>query len=58
MKRSFDRWYDAEYEIPQKFTRSKDHVTVKIEYVQAVKNELNSFYYWVYCYAGSGSSKK
>lgn len=53
-KRSFDGWYDAEYEIPKQYTRGKDHVTIKIEYVQAVKNELNSFYYWVYCYAENG----
>jgi len=57
-KRSFDGWYDGEYEIPRQYTRGKDYVTVKIEYVQAVKNELNSFYYWVYCYAGNGAMKK
>ena len=48
--RSFDGWFDSEYEIPKEYTQGKDHITVKIEYVQSVKNELNSFYYWVYCY--------
>jgi hypothetical protein len=48
--RSFDGWFDSEYEIPKEYTRGKDQVTVKIEHVQSVKNELNSFCYWVYCY--------
>jgi hypothetical protein len=48
--RSFDGWFDTEYEIPKEYTQGKEHVTIKIEHVQSVKNELNVFYYWVYCY--------
>ncbi|GAA4305137.1 DUF2961 domain-containing protein [Compostibacter hankyongensis] len=49
-ERSFDGWFDSEYEIPKAYTQGKKQVTVKIEYVQSVKRELNSFRYWVYCY--------
>lgn len=48
--RSFDGWFDGEYEIPKQYTQGKGQITVKIEHVQSVKNELNSFHYWVYCY--------
>ncbi|HEX3933164.1 MAG TPA: DUF2961 domain-containing protein [Puia sp.] len=48
--RSFDGWFDSEYEIPEKYTHGKSHINVRIEYVRSVKNQLNSFYYWVYCY--------
>ncbi|MEN6323626.1 MAG: DUF2961 domain-containing protein [Proteiniphilum sp.] len=49
-KRSFDGWFDTEYEIPSKYTRGKNEITVKIEHVKSIKKELNSFYYWIYCY--------
>lgn len=49
-KRSFDGWFDAEYEIPASFTRGKNQITVKIQHIQSQKQELNSFYYWVFCY--------
>lgn len=49
-KRSFDGWFDCEYEIPSKYTKGKEHITLRIEYLQAVKEELNSFYYWIYSY--------
>lgn len=49
-ERSFDGWYDSEYEIPKKYTQGENQITVRIEYVQSIKHRLNSFYYWVYCY--------
>ena len=48
--RTFDGWYDSEYEIPAAFTKGKKKVRIRIEHVQSVKNELNSYYYWVYSY--------
>jgi len=47
---AFDGWYDSEYEIPASFTEGKSKVRIRIEYVQATKNELNSYYYWAFCY--------
>ena len=55
--RSFDGWFDTEYEIPKEYTQGKDHITIKVEHVQSLKNELNSFYYWVYCYLKSNISE-
>jgi hypothetical protein len=49
-KRSFDGWFDSEYEIPAVYTRGKSRITVRVEHVRSVKNELNSFFYWIYCY--------
>lgn len=49
-ERSFDGWFDTEYEIPKTYTQGKKQITLKIEYVQAMKHNLNSFRYWIYCY--------
>ncbi len=57
-KRSFDGWFDSEYEIPGKYTKGKHEITVRIEHVQSVKDELNSFRYWVYCYAPNDTAEK
>ena len=48
--RSFDGWFDSEYEIPKRYTQGRSRLKVKIEYVNAVRQRLNNFYYWVYCY--------
>ncbi|MDR1224822.1 MAG: DUF2961 domain-containing protein [Tannerella sp.] len=48
--KSFDGWYDCEYEIPSKYTKGKDKITIRIEHLQSLKNELNSFYFWIYSY--------
>ena len=48
--RKFDGWFDSEYEIPADYTKGKKKVRIRIEYVQSIKKELNSYYYWVFCY--------
>ncbi|MDR0843863.1 MAG: DUF2961 domain-containing protein [Tannerella sp.] len=48
--RSFDGWFDSEYEIPSSYTKGKKQVEIRIEHIQSVKNEINSYYYWIYCY--------
>ena len=48
--RTFDGWFDSEYEIPADFTKGKKKARIRIEYVQSTKNELNSYYYWVFSY--------
>jgi len=48
--RTFDGWYDSEYEIPAAFTKGKKNARIRIEHVQSIKNEINSYYYWVFCY--------
>ena len=49
--RSFDGWFESEYEIPVKYTKNKKNIRIKIEYVSAIKNELNSYYMKVYSYS-------
>jgi len=48
--RTFDGWFDSEYEIPADFTKNKKKIHIRVEYVQAAKKELNSYYYWIFCY--------
>lgn len=48
--RSFDGWFESEYEIPIKYTKNKKNIRVRIEYVDAVKKELNSYFIKVYSY--------
>ena len=44
-------WFDSEYEIPSSFTKNKDKIEIRIEYIDAPdKGELNEYYYWVYSY--------
>lgn len=48
--RSFDGWFESEYEIPARYTAGKNKIDVKIEYVRAIKNELNSYFLKIYSY--------
>jgi hypothetical protein len=48
--RSFDGWFESEYDIPVKYTKGKKHIRVRIEYVSATANELNSYFMKVYSY--------
>ena len=48
--RSFDGWFDSEYEIPPAYTKEKKQINIRIEHVKSVKNELNAYFYWIYCY--------
>lgn len=49
--RSFDGWFESEYEIPVKYTKNKRKIRVKVEYARAVNNELNSYFIKVYSYS-------
>jgi hypothetical protein len=49
-ERSFDGWFDSEFEIPVSYTQGKKQVNIRVEHSQSTKNELNSYYYWIYCY--------
>lgn len=48
--RSFDGWFDSEYEIPKIYTKGKKQISIRIEHTKSIKNELNSYYYWIYSY--------
>jgi len=50
-KRSFDGWFDAEYEIPAKYVRGKEQITVRIEHEQSLRGELNAFFVRIYSYS-------
>lgn len=48
--RSFDGWFESEYEIPVQYTKNKKNIQVRIEYVRAANNELNSYDMKVFSY--------
>jgi len=49
----YQRWLDDEYEIPAGYTSGKDHVTIRLEYVQAGETRAwNEFEYKVYSLHG------
>lgn len=48
--RSFDGWFESEYEIPVKYTKNKQNIRITIKYLDAVKKELNSYFIKVYSY--------
>lgn len=46
----YQGWYDADFEIPEAYTRGKHQLHLRIENAGDSKSEINEFYYWVYCY--------
>lgn len=49
--RSFDGWLDSEYEIPAVYTQGKERINIRVKHIKSVKNELNSYFYWIYSYS-------
>jgi hypothetical protein len=42
---------DSDFEIPAKYTKGKNKISIEIKYVGSPqKKEVNEFYYWVYSY--------
>jgi hypothetical protein len=42
---------DTDFEIPVKYTRGKDHLTIRVEHVAGQKVDSNNeYYYWIYSY--------
>jgi len=44
------KWVDDEFEIPVKYAKGKEEITIRIEYVSSEKGTWNEFYYWVFSY--------
>lgn len=42
------RWWDADFEVPARYTQGKSKVTVRIEFVSAENGVWDEFSYWVY----------
>lgn len=48
---SYQGWYDADFEIPARYTEHKNSIRVRVQYAEGgTKPEINEFYYWLYCY--------
>jgi len=46
--RTFDGWYDSDFEVPAAYTAGKSMVEIKM--VPKSETSVNEFYYWVYSY--------
>lgn len=44
------RWYDTNFEIPEKYTKGKDVIHIKLEYVSSKKGGIDEYFYWIYSY--------
>lgn len=48
----YQGWFDADFEIPVRYTKGKRSIRLRVQYEDGgTKPEINEFYYWVYCYA-------
>jgi hypothetical protein len=44
------RWVESDFEIPAKYTKGKNSITVKIENLNGPSRAWNEFFYWVFSY--------
>ena len=44
------RWYDTSFEIPEKYTKGKKQIRIRIEHQDSQAGTLDEYYYWVYTY--------
>ena len=42
------RWADTDFEVPARYTRGKNQVTVKIEFASSENGVWDEFHYWIY----------
>ena len=42
------RWFDNEFEIPERYTKGKSEITVRVEFVSSQTGRWDKYHYWVY----------
>ena len=50
------RWADTDFEIPEKYTRGKRSLRIRIEHVDSQRGSIDAFRYWVFSYRGLAQS--
>ena len=50
------RWLDSDFDVPAKYTREKNKITVRIEFVGSPTGRWDEYHYWVYSYSSPKSS--
>jgi hypothetical protein len=46
------RWFDSDFEVPEKHTRGKSKITVRIEFVSSSTGRWDEYRYWIFTYRG------
>ncbi|HTB82630.1 MAG TPA: DUF2961 domain-containing protein [Candidatus Sulfotelmatobacter sp.] len=44
------RWFDSDFEVPKSYTRGKNKITVRIEFVSSQTGRWDDYHDWVYSY--------
>jgi hypothetical protein len=44
------RWFDSDFEVPEKYARGKNKITVRIEFVSSKTGRWDEYRYWVFSY--------
>ena len=45
------RWFDSDFEVPAKYTRDKNKINVRIEFVSSETGRWDAYHYWIYSYS-------
>lgn len=44
------RWFDSDYELPARYTKGKDKISVRIEFISSKTGRWDEYRYWAYSY--------
>jgi len=44
------RWFDSDFEVPENYTRGKNKITVRIEFVSSKSGRWDEYRYWAFSY--------
>ncbi len=44
------RWLDSDFEVPARYTKGKNKITVRIELVSSQSSRWDEYHYWIYSY--------
>jgi hypothetical protein len=45
------RWFDSDFEVPQKYTKGKSKIIIRIEFVGSESGRWDEYHYWIYSYS-------
>jgi hypothetical protein len=48
------RWFDSDFEVPERYTGGKSKINVRIEFVSSETGRWDEYHYWVYSYSSAG----
>lgn len=49
------RWFDSDFEVPAKYTKGKNKINIRIEFVNSETGRWDEYHYWIYSYSNAGT---